>query len=69
MSFTVEQLKGDLKLMNDQKDQSFIQYHQQCGSIAMLEAQIKFLEEAEAKQESEKVESTENSAIEDFIEA
>jgi hypothetical protein len=63
MSFTVEQLKGDLQLMTAQRDQSLVQYHQQSGSVVMLEAQVKFLEE-EAKKESEKVDSQENTSVE-----
>lgn len=52
MSFTTDELKNDLKILTQQRDQSFQQYHQLCGAVSILEQQINVLETKKNEEEN-----------------
>lgn len=51
MQLTMENLATDLKVLHEQKEQLFQNYHRVCGALALIEQQINKIQSDNLEQE------------------
>lgn len=65
MHFTMEELRGDLQILSNQKEQTMQNYHQVCGAYNLLEQQIKILIAREEENKSSEHDDSEKNVLDE----
>lgn len=64
MTFSIETLENDLKVLEQEKENAFIKYHQIVGAIAILSQQVQLKKQQLEKEREEAAESTPDHELE-----